>query len=69
MDDLIRVAARGGKTKGELSNVLLAMLYTDDADITSRSQLSLEMMMTVIVEVCAAFGLVAGRAAAKRIRN
>ena len=38
--------------------VLWAMLYADDAGIASRSQASLEKMMTVIVEVCAAFGLI-----------
>ena len=34
------------------------MLCADDAGIASRSQASLEKMMTVIVEVCAAFGLI-----------
>ena len=34
------------------------MLYADDASIASRSQASLEKMMTAIVEVCAAFGLI-----------
>ena len=33
------------------------MLYADDAGIVSRSPEGLEKMMTVIVTVCAAFGL------------
>ncbi|CAM9325699.1 unnamed protein product [Sphacelaria rigidula] len=35
------------------------MLYVDDAGIVSRSRLSLANMMTAVVELCAAFGLVA----------
>ena len=34
------------------------MLYADDAGIASRSRESLAKMMTAVVEVCAAFGLV-----------
>ena len=33
------------------------MLYADDACIVSRSPRGLELMMTVIVKVCGAFGL------------
>ena len=49
----MRVVARGDLTKEAAKRVL----YADDAGIASRSQASLEKMMTAIVEVCAAFGL------------
>lgn len=35
--DFLRIADRDGKIDDELSKVLPAMLYTDDADIASRS--------------------------------
>ena len=56
LDDFVRVVARGDLTKEAAKRVLWAMLYADDAGIASRSQASLEKMMTAIVEVCAAFG-------------
>ena len=58
LDDFVRVVARGDLTKDAAKRVLWAMLYADDAGIASRSQASLEKMMTAIVEVCAAFGLI-----------
>ena len=58
VEDFIRIAERGGKTKDELCKVLWAMLYADDAGFASRSRDSLAKMMTAVVEVCAAFGLV-----------
>ena len=58
LDDFVRVVARGDLTKEAAKRVLWAMLYADDAGIASRSQANLEKMMTVIVEVCAAFGLI-----------
>ena len=58
LDDFVRVVARGDLTKDAAKRVLWAMLYADDAGIASQSQASLEKMMTVIVEVCAAFGLI-----------
>ena len=45
-------------TKEAAKRVLWAMLYADDAGTASRSQAKLEKMMTAIVEVCAAFGLI-----------
>ena len=42
----------GDLTKDAAKRVLWAMLYADDAGIASRSQASLENMMTAIVEVC-----------------
>ena len=57
VEDFIRIAERGGKTKDELCKVLWAMLYAD-AGFASRSRDSLAKMMTAVVEVCAAFGLV-----------
>ena len=58
LDDFVRVVARGDLTKDAAKRVLWAMLYADDAGIASQSQASLEKMMTAIVEVCAAFGLI-----------
>ena len=58
LGDSVRVVAGGNLTKEAAKRVLWAMLYADDAGITSRSQASLEKMMTAIVEVCAAFGLI-----------
>ena len=58
LDDFVRVVARGDLTKEAAKRVLWAMLYADDAGIASRSQASLEKMMTAIVEVCAAFVLI-----------
>ena len=58
LDDFVRVVARGDLAKEAAKRVLWAMLYADDAGIASRSQASLERMMTAIVEVCAAFGLI-----------
>ena len=55
LDDFMRVVARGDLTKETFKRVLWAMLYADDAGIVSRF---LEKMMTAIVEVCAAFGLI-----------
>ena len=58
LDDFVRVVARGDLTKDTAKRVLWVMLYADDAGIASRSQASLEKMMTAIGEVCAAFGLI-----------
>ena len=58
LDDYVRVVARGDLTKDAAKRVLWAMLYADDAGIASQSQAGLEKMMTAIVEVCAAFGLI-----------
>ena len=58
LDDFVRVVARGDLTKDAAKRVLWAMLYADDAGIASQSQASLEKIMTAIVEVCAAFGLI-----------
>ena len=58
LDNFVRVVARGDLTKDAAKRVLWAMLYADDAGIASQSQASLEKMMTTIVEVCAAFGLI-----------
>ena len=58
LDVFVRVVARGDLTKDAAKRVLWAMLYANDAGIASQSQASLEKMMTVIVEVCAAFGLI-----------
>ena len=58
LDDFVRVVARGDLTKDAAKRVLWTMLYADDAGIASQSQASLEKMMTAIVEVCAAFGLI-----------
>ena len=46
-----------GQKKEEAAQTLWGMLYADDAGIVSRSPERLEKMMTVIVTVCAAFGL------------
>ena len=48
----------GDLTKEAAKRVLWAMVYADDAGIASRCQASLEKMMTAIVEVYAAFGLI-----------
>ena len=58
LDGFVRVVARDDLTKDAAKRVLWAMLDADDAGIASRSQASLEKMMTAIVEVCAAFGLI-----------
>ena len=58
LDDFVRVVARGDLTKEAAKRVLWVMLYADGAGIASRSQASLEKMMTTIVEVCAAFSLI-----------
>ena len=58
LNDFVRVVATGDLTKEAAKRVLWDMLYADDAGITSRSQASLEKMMTAIVEVFAAFGLI-----------
>ena len=51
VEDFIRIAERGGKTKDELCKVLWAMLYADDAGFASRSRDSLAKMMTAVVGV------------------
>ena len=61
LDDFVRVVARCDLTKDAAKRVLWAMLYADDAGIASQSQASLEKMMTAIVEVCAAFGLIVSK--------
>ena len=58
LDDFVRVVARGDLAKEATKRLLWAMLYADDAGIASRSQASLEKMMTAIVEICAAFGFI-----------
>ena len=56
-----KVDGRGGKEEEEVQR-LWGMQYADDAGIVSRSSEGLEMMMTVIVTACSAFGLTASEA-------
>lgn len=57
VDDFIRIATTGGRTKDELVKVLRAVLNADDASIAPRSHLSLVKATIATIEVCSAFGL------------
>lgn len=48
VQDFIRIAERGAKTRDKLSQAPRVMLYADDADIASTSQVGLAETMTAL---------------------
>ena len=60
--DLVHLKEQSGKVGPETAlecvrRAVWGMLYADDACIVSRSPRGLELMMTVIIKVCGAFGM------------
>ena len=52
-----KIDGRGGEEEEEGVQILWGLLYADDAGNVSRSSDGLEIMMSVIVTACSAFGL------------